>query len=260
MLISAFQYNITLKLKLIRLITLEIHFPENTIKAHRIMNTPIITRRSTEPCDINFFQKLVALVYKRKQLWDRVCTDKELKQQLWRETAKILGIETEICISKWKGLREKYLRQKKRYIEGGEKWELLDAMSFLDSVISYRKRFPQFTDNYSNDSQYYEQFSLDSDGSSGQVDNENVRIKTEEQSLTSADNTLDGNIGIYRKRAESSESSERDELNSKKRRCEHMRTPEEVFGEFVGASLASKSESDKNAAMIQIMIILTGTN
>lgn len=210
----------------------------------------------------HFLKNMIAHIHKCRPLWDRDCTDRYSRQSMWSKTANTLGIDVEICMQKWKGLREKYIRQKKKYLECGEKWEFLDDLSFLDTVINYRKRPSHVGDNnYSNDSQF-DQFSSDYDVSELN-ENEIIKvIKTEEQMSTiNADSTLDGGRSTevlnYRKREAT---PERNEFVPKKNRCEHTRTPEEIFGEFVAASLANKSESEKNAAMVQIMAVLTKTN
>lgn len=225
----------------------------------------------------SFFKDLIALVHKCKPLWDRECTDKYMKERLWQKTANLLGIDVECCMQKWKGLREKYIRQKRKYLETGEKWEYLDDLSFLDNVINYRKRILQIPENYNNDSQY-EQFSnSDCDVSDKNLElyAESVagsRIKTEEQQSScstesinnrDADSTLEENrtpeMSYTRKRA-ASPAVFVEHYTKKRKNEQHTRTPEEIFGEFVAASLANKSESGRNDAMIQIMTVLAKTN
>lgn len=224
---------------------------------------------SENSTDGNFFKDLINLVHQCRPLWDRDTHDKPMKMQLWRKIAKDLGVDADVCKQKWKSLREKYIRQKQRYQEGREKWELLDDLSFLDGVINYRKKFWSLPDHVSTDSQF-DQFSSDCDQTvefyAGT--NENHKIKTEDdfssiEGSYAADSSLDGNkakdVGnIAKKRPASTSTSEC--CPTKERRCEHTKTPEDIFGEFVAATLATKSESQRNIAMIKIMAVLTETN
>lgn len=221
----------------------------------------------------DFIKEMIALVHKRKPLWERDSHDRELKVHLWQETANILGVNVDVCQQRWKGLREKYIRQKRRYLDSGEKWHYLDDLSFLDTAISYRKKYLQPPENYSNDSQF-EQFSSDcevinehnvelypeSEASSGM-------LKIEEQPVIyanhDADSTLNENhrapdVLSFKKREVCS--GDEEHASSKKRKCDHTRTPEEIFGEFVAASLASKSGPERSMAMVEIMTILARTN
>lgn len=216
-----------------------------------------------EKTDMNsyyFIKQLINFVYQHRPLWDRDSSDKHLKKQLWQKVAQELKVETGACMQKWKGLREKYIRQKQKYQEGGEKWEFLDDMAFLDEVISYRRKQWQIYDNYSTDSQF-EQLSSDYDLSSetNQHAETSQNVKTEGQNSERhflenyvADSTLD----LSRKR-NISESS--DYLSKRERKCRHMKTTEDIFGEFVAAMLATKTEAGRNSAMIQITEILTKT-
>lgn len=214
---------------------------------------------STDSSEYMFSKDLINLVYNCKPLWAGDSHDKSLKMQFWHKIAKDLGVDVGVCRQKWKGLREKYIRQKQKYQEGREKWEFLDDLSFLDNMINYRKKHWQILDNYSTDSQF-DQFS-DASDQIVEFFTEPKRVKLEEGNGFSstecnyvADSTLDGNrtgetLNSSRKRSISTSTSECWQRN--------VKTPEEIFGEFVAATLAKKSEGEKNSAMVKIMTILT---
>lgn len=163
-------------------------------------------------------------------------------------------------------------RQKQKYTEGKEKWEFLDSLSFLDNVIYYRKKQWQIEDCYGYSDSQMDQFSSDCETSEqpdqlflqgdGSLD---ASIKTE---FTASDvqqsyfkncapdsSTLDMS---FRKRTASNDS----ELTcTKKNKCGDVsKTPEQIFGELVTSILSTKSEVEKNAAMLQIMHVLTKGN
>lgn len=71
-------------------------------------------------------------------------------------------------------------------------------------------------------------------------------------------NSVDDTSNSYRKRG----SSETNEFPSpsKRNKTEDQKMPEQIFGEFVAAVLSTKSEAEKNVAMMQIMQILTKVN
>lgn len=63
----------------------------------------------------NFTRDLITLVYNCQPLWDRENNpgyDKQARLLLWDTIAKNLNVDSNTCILKWKGLREKYIRQK----------------------------------------------------------------------------------------------------------------------------------------------------
>lgn len=227
----------------------------------------------------NFCQELIKLVYNCRPLWDRENRhnhDKRVKMHLWEKVAQTLNSDTNTCMLKWKGLREKYIRQKTKYSEGKEKWEFLDSLSFLDNVIHYRRKpWQQSDDSYSLTDSQMEQLSSDCEVAGPHQDvpqpcHEPTRadIKTEYQPLESyfkgsciPDSTLDTANSLdnsYRKRL-SSEANE-NPPPSKRNRTEDQKTPEQIFGELVAAILSTKNEAEKNVAMMQIMQILTKVN
>lgn len=221
---------------------------------------------SSDSSEYMFFKDLINLVYHCKPLWEGDTHDKSMKMQLWHKIATELGVDVGVCRQKWKGLREKYIRQKQKYQEGREKWEFLDDLSFLDNVINYRKKHWQILDNCSTDSQF-DQFSSDYDASDQIVEffTEPKRVKLEEsndfscvESNYAADSTLDGKNSAAETLNCSKKSISADECCTRNnRKCDHFKTPEEIFGEFVAATLSKKGEAEKNCAMLKIMAILT---
>lgn len=220
----------------------------------------------------DLIKEMITLVHKRKPLWERDYHDRDTKMQLWQETANLLGMSVDVCQQRWKGLREKYIRQKRKYLDGGDKWEYLDDLSFLDNAISYRKRYLQQSD-ISNDSQF-DQFSSSDCEFVTQHRVEYETIKTEEQSVSGMSGTesihaVDSST-INHRQMDSSNTKKRDvscdseeflSKRSKYEKCNHrVRTPEEIFGEFVSACLASKAETERSMLMVEIMQVLTKTN
>lgn len=236
--------------------------------------------RIYDPNYYNFCQELIKLVFNCRPLWDRENRhnhDKRIKMHLWEKVAQTLNSDTNTCMLKWKGLREKYIRQKTKYSEGKEKWEFLDSLSFLDSVIHYRRKpWQQSDDSYSLTDSQIEQLSSDCEVAGPHQDipqhsSEPMRVvdvKTEYQPLEGylkgsciPDSTLDTANSMsmespFRKRM----SSETSETPPKRTKTEQQKTPEQIFGELVAAILSKKNEADKNVAMMQIMQILTKVN
>lgn len=164
-------------------------------------------------------------------------------------------------------------RQKQKYTEGKEKWEFLDSLSFLDNVIHYRRKQSQFDDSYSFTDSQIDQLSSDCEALEPEKllqndDSPHANIKTEYGGIDlqiahfnncAPDSTHDVSYkhDNCRKRA-ASEISE--PAYSKKDKRDQNKTPEQIFGELVTSILSTKNEVDKNAAMLQIMHILTKSN
>lgn len=86
----------------------------------------------------DFDKSLIALVRNSSPIWDRKSNgypSKQVKYQLWRSIAQAMNKDVNICMTRWKGLREKYIRQKNKYYEGDGKWEFLDDMTFLGKAL-----------------------------------------------------------------------------------------------------------------------------
>lgn len=182
------------------------------------------------------------------------------------------------CTLRWKGLREKYIRQKQKYQEGEAKWEFLDELSFLDSVIQYRKKHWQIeessnmfatSDNSCALSQANSDYEILDDRTNDSTPNQpSSSTNAYQQSATcnssfnsgnlkphTPDSTLDTtNNAPIRKRTMSDNSETF--YNKREKSDVQERTPEQIFGEFVAAMLANKSDNDKNIAMMEIMSIL----
>lgn len=83
----------------------------------------------------DFDRALIELVRKTTPIWDRNCNtypNKQLKNQLWQSIASKLKKDVNTCMLRWKALREKYIRQKSKFLQEGDvKWELLNEMTFL---------------------------------------------------------------------------------------------------------------------------------
>ncbi|KAG5890208.1 hypothetical protein JTB14_028750 [Gonioctena quinquepunctata] len=229
---------------------------------------------------------LIALVKKTTSIWDRNCNtypNKQLKNQLWENIAGKLNMKSNACQLKWKALREKYIRQKIKFQQEGEKWELLDDMSFLDKVIQYRKKLTddiqyQKPTNFENQHNSYSTMEIqsaiqhqthESDSSCSQTPytyDENslnefsndfsMNIKEENTVIEVADSSYYSNALRKRSTSTSSEVSP-----SKKPKCDdtrhNLRAPEELFGDLVAAMLARKPEKDRNLYMIEIMTVLS---
>lgn len=228
----------------------------------------------------DFNRTLVALVKKTSPIWDRSSStypNKQLKMRLWKEIADTLKKDIGVCMLRWKALREKYIRQKNRYMEDGTpKWELLDEMNFLDKVILYRRKSDhEFEMNYDHnirsDGHFSAQTSHDYetsyDDSSSINDSSNdliVNIKEENSNIQIPDssNTSCTNRQLNVKR---SSNEQCDNMNEKRLKidseqgtsCEPKKTAEQLFGDLVAALLSKKPERERNTAMIDIMTILS---
>lgn len=167
-----------------------------------------------------------------------------------------------------------HFRQRQKYTEGKDKWEFLDSLSFLDNVIHYRRKQWQLDDSYSFTDSQIDQLSSDCETLEPEKiiihnnDSLHANIKTEYVASDlhpthfnncAPDSTLEVSqkLDNCRKRAASEAS---DSGCRKKDKHEQNKTPEQIFGELVTSLLSTKNEADKNAAMLQIMHILTKNN
>lgn len=185
-----------------------------------------------------------------------------------------------MCTLRWKGLREKYIRQKQKHTEGISKWEFLHDLSFLDSVIQYRKKHQQIdeanntfaandsscaisqanseydlTDEQSNDSIPNRSSSWTNTYPQSISSNSTFNIDNLKNSIPDSSSTSDSGVGLNVRKRTLSEASDLSYLK-KSRNDSQYRTPEQIFGELVAAMLAVKPEKEKNVIMMEIMSIL----
>ncbi|KAJ3649898.1 hypothetical protein Zmor_021615 [Zophobas morio] len=221
----------------------------------------------------DFDKTLITLVKKASPIWDRKSNgypSKQVKFQLWKGIAQAMNKDVNVCMMRWKGLREKYIRQKNKYQEGDGKWEFLDDMSFLDKVIQYRRKNfdpeisyrslnplpePSYQFRYNSSNDIYDDNSIH-DSSSNDL---NVSVKSEDLGCDEVrDSCYDsGTSSSGRKRSASDANSDTSLEKREKNEDVMQKSPESMFGELVAAMLAKKTEKDKNIAMIEIMKVLT---
>ncbi|XP_049457243.1 transcription factor Adf-1-like [Epinephelus fuscoguttatus] len=91
--------------------------------------------------------KLIIAVCGHPELYDvtsphyKLRTKKDLP---WRKVSEEVGLPEEICRRKWKGLRDTYLKEKKKERErksgsagtGGKRWKYSAVLSFLDPFVT----------------------------------------------------------------------------------------------------------------------------
>lgn len=235
-------------------------FPQNVDVLDHKTENPAADTNST---DLN--RNLVALVRKASPIWDRsnsAYPNKQLKMKLWKEIADGLHKNVDVCMLRWKALREKYIRQKNRSLEDGtSRWELLEDMSFLDKVILYRRRSEHEYEPHSHPS-YPENYDNSYDSSVNDSSNDHtamVQIK-EENSVQVPDSSITS-YKIHARRASSDHTEEypkkRAKLTPEQSASEITKSPEQLFGDLVAALLSKKREREKNIAMMDIMTILT---
>ncbi|XP_018322878.1 transcription factor Adf-1-like isoform X2 [Agrilus planipennis] len=222
---------------------------------------------------LDFSRALIKMVHSSPALWDRSNKDhhdKIAKDQLWQTIARSLKTDVSMCTLRWKGLREKYIRQKQKYNDGLGKWELLDDMAFLDSVILYRKRHwhPEENNMFtSNENSCPPSHPTTSDCDSSAIANfynnsifhsQNVPVNFVARPNMPPDSTLDNSSTKRQCINNDSENNGSQTIKQNKLlvRDKEMRSPEQIFGELVAAMLACKPEKDKHIAMTEIMTIL----
>lgn len=90
--------------------------------------------------------KLVSAIKCRPELWDRsnpYFRDIVLKEKLWENLGVQMQSTGNICKEVFKGLREKYIREREKLNLYGDKyrpWDLLSHLKFLDNQIVPRKQ------------------------------------------------------------------------------------------------------------------------
>ncbi|KAK7939070.1 hypothetical protein WMY93_002396 [Mugilogobius chulae] len=108
---------------------------------------------------------LIVAVCNSRELYDTKSyhyRDRNKKDLAWRKVSEAVGEPEDVCRKKWKGLRDTYLKEKRRETEkrsgsaGGtkKKWKYSEVMSFLDPFIAPR----QTTGNMrvEEDSEYFQ--------------------------------------------------------------------------------------------------------
>ncbi|XP_064487616.1 uncharacterized protein LOC135399806 [Ornithodoros turicata] len=94
----------------------------------------------------SFNEKLVQEVKKHKQLWDqhsKLHKEASFREAAWTQIAESLAVTVEECQTRWRTIRDTYLKRKKRQRNGVNKgqWNVLDReLSFLDDFLRPRTR------------------------------------------------------------------------------------------------------------------------
>ncbi|KAL3288437.1 hypothetical protein HHI36_002882 [Cryptolaemus montrouzieri] len=220
----------------------------------------------------DFDKALVDSVKQSSSLWDSKhenFSDKRNRKETWDLIGKKLLKTSHECMVRWKGLREKYIREKSKKRGNKDKWELLETMSFLDQVIQYRKTSRTLGNEGIHQDVDAPFGSLHGDflfsGESSTSNDYHYQVIAEENSLH--DTTRNLLMEVKQEHIDIPDSCYDSEGSSKKRRlstnscCSIQKqrvdkSPEHLFGELVASLLSRKSASDKNAAMVEIMKVL----
>ncbi|XP_077489600.1 uncharacterized protein LOC144100565 [Amblyomma americanum] len=93
----------------------------------------------------SFNEKLVQEVKKHTQLWDqysRLHKEAGYREAAWMEIAAALAVTVEECQTRWRTLRDTYLKRKKRRRAGSNgQWNVLERdLGFLDDFLRPRTR------------------------------------------------------------------------------------------------------------------------
>ncbi|XP_077511165.1 uncharacterized protein LOC144121685 [Amblyomma americanum] len=91
----------------------------------------------------SFNEKLVQEVKKHTQLWDqysRLHKEAGYREAAWMEIAAALAVTVEECQTRWRTLRDTYLKRKKRRRAGANgQWNVLECdLGFLDDFLRPR--------------------------------------------------------------------------------------------------------------------------
>ncbi|XP_076812871.1 uncharacterized protein LOC143459544 [Clavelina lepadiformis] len=79
--------------------------------------------------------------------------NRKMKDEAWKEVSTVVGLSPNVCLKRWKLLRDKYLRQLKRSGNGEEsKWDYMMLMDFLRPYV--RSRELPFQYSHVNQSDY----------------------------------------------------------------------------------------------------------
>ncbi|XP_034546203.1 transcription factor Adf-1-like [Notolabrus celidotus] len=95
-------------------------------------------------------EKIVITVCARQELYDttlHIYHDRLRNDKAWQEIGKELGIPEETYRQKWKGLRDTYLKERRKESERkswsaagtGKKWKYSAILSFLDPFVNPRE-------------------------------------------------------------------------------------------------------------------------
>ncbi|XP_077388877.1 uncharacterized protein LOC144026165 [Festucalex cinctus] len=85
--------------------------------------------------------KIIAAVSEHPELYDTSCCeyrDIAKRNLAWITVSKEVGLSVETSRRKWKGLRDTYLKQRKKE-QGKTKWMYSQALSFLDPFVVKRE-------------------------------------------------------------------------------------------------------------------------
>ncbi|KAK5615603.1 hypothetical protein CRENBAI_024839 [Crenichthys baileyi] len=94
--------------------------------------------------------KIIVAVCGRPELYDSTnyyYRDKYRKDLAWRGVSEDTGVAEDVCRKKWKGLRDTYLKERRKELESrmsgaavgpGKKWRFSAVLSFLDPFVTLR--------------------------------------------------------------------------------------------------------------------------
>ncbi|XP_050048827.1 uncharacterized protein [Dermacentor andersoni] len=93
----------------------------------------------------SFNERLVHEVKKHKQLWDqhsKLHKEAGFREAAWLDIATALAVSVEECQTRWRTIRDTYLKRKKRRRSDAKgQWNVLDReLSFLDEFLRPRTR------------------------------------------------------------------------------------------------------------------------
>ncbi|KAH7933795.1 hypothetical protein HPB49_017370 [Dermacentor silvarum] len=93
----------------------------------------------------SFNERLVHEVKKHKQLWDqhsKLHKEAGFREAAWMDIATALAVSVEECQTRWRTIRDTYLKRKKRRrTDAKGQWNVLDReLSFLDEFLRPRTR------------------------------------------------------------------------------------------------------------------------
>ncbi|KAK0137443.1 Transcription factor Adf-1 [Merluccius polli] len=96
-------------------------------------------------------EKLILAVSSFPVIFNIRCSgykDRNMKMKAWLEVSKEVGLGEDECRKKWKGLRDTYLRERRKETEGKrsgsaagafKKWKFSAILSFLDPFVTPRE-------------------------------------------------------------------------------------------------------------------------
>lgn len=229
----------------------------------------------SDPTD--FDKQLILLVRKASPIWDRnsnTYPNKMSKYQLWEQIGTALNRDVNTCQLRWKALREKYIRQKAKFLEGEAKWELLDDMVFLDKVIQYRRKQGDYPPGHHSEAFHrnpsYNEGSYIQCNTDGEEynytdsSNDFLSIVKEESAVLQVADSSNAckrlrapSVGSYGEHSEKKSKFDECGESSKSVVANSEKTPEQLFGDLVTSLLTKKPENQRNLYMIEIMRVLS---